>query len=66
VRRRQDQRYGTEELPLRPEHVVPIVVRGTEALDGGVERDHSLCYSVTNGIGIKAAEDLAVLVEQGL
>jgi hypothetical protein len=51
---------------MRPEHVIPIVLGGTEALNGGVQRDHSLSHGVTDGVGIKPAVDLAALVQQGL
>jgi hypothetical protein len=66
VRRGQGQRYGGEDLSAHPEDVVPIVLRGTEALNGGVQRDHGLGHGVTEGIVIEAAVDLAALVQQGL
>ena len=51
---------------MRPEHVVPIVLRRTKALNGGVQRDHGLGHGFTEGIVIEAAVDLAALVQQGL
>jgi hypothetical protein len=48
------------------EHVVPIVLRRTEALNGGVQRDHGLSHGFTEGIGIEAAVDLAASVQEGL
>ena len=51
---------------MRVEHVVPIVLSGAEALDGGVQGDHGASHGVTRGVGIEAAVNLAALVQQRL
>jgi hypothetical protein len=43
-----------------------MVLRGREALDGGAEPDHGPSHSLTERLGIKAAIDLAALVQEGL
>jgi len=38
---------GTEGLRLRPEHVVPVVLRGAEVFDAGVQGHHGTWHPVT-------------------
>ena len=47
-----------------PEHVVPVVLRRTKAFDRGMPSDHCAGHVVAGGISIKAAVDLAALVQQ--
>ena len=39
------------------EHVVPIVMRGAQALDSWIESDHGLGHRLAGWIGIEAAVD---------
>ena len=46
------------------EHVVPVVQRGTETFDAGMQSDHRSGHVVTDGIGVEAAVDFPTLVQQ--
>ena len=55
-----------ERLRTCPEHVVPIVRRGAQALDGWMQADQGAGQGVAGGVGIEPAVKLAPLVQQAL
>ena len=65
--RRAQGRCGGEaaRLVLGPEDVVPIVLGGAKALDGGVQGDHGGSHGVAGGIGVEAAVNLTTLIQKG-
>ena len=46
------------------EHVIPIVLRGAQTLDGRMEGDHGLGHSLAGRISIEAAVDRAALIQE--
>ena len=46
-------------------NVVPVVVRGPEALDGRMEGDHGAGHVLAGGIGVKATINEIALGDQG-
>ena len=47
-----------------PEHVIPIVLGGAQAFDGGIQGGHGAGHILSGGISIKTAVDLATLVQE--
>ncbi len=47
-------------------NVVPVVVRGPEALDGRMESDHGAGHVLAGGIGVKATINEIALGDQGV
>src|SRR5437867_1977864 len=47
------------------EHVVPVMLRRSQALDGWMERDHGFSHILAGGIGVKPAVDGLALLDEG-
>jgi hypothetical protein len=60
------RRAWDDALCFSLEHVVPVVLRRTEAFDGGVQSGHGASHIIPGGIGIEAAIELTTLVQQRL
>ena len=51
------ERDGVQEL----QQVVPIVLRGAKAVDGGIEVAHLLSYAIAGEVGIEGTENREAL-----
>ena len=47
------------------EGVVPVVARGTQALNGGMKGDHGLSHTFAGLVGVKTAVDPGAASDQG-
>ena len=53
-----------ERLTEGTKGVVPVVVRGSQTLDGRMERDHGAGHGLAGGVGVEAAVELAALGQE--
>ena len=58
---------GGEEAELGSclKKVVPVVVRGPKALDGGMEGDHGVSHGLAGGVGVEATVNAIALGDEG-
>ena len=53
-----------KELSAGAQSVIPVVGRGSESLDGWVERDHGLRHTLAGRVGVEAAVDGTAVLDQ--
>jgi len=60
------QRDEGEKLGLgtRPEDIVPVFKSGAQSHYRGIEGDHGLSHGVSSGIGVKAAVDAKMMIDE--
>ena len=58
-------RRAETELSSRLKKVVPVVVRGPKALDGGMEGDHGVRHGLAGGVGVEATVNAIASGDEG-
>ena len=60
-----EKRQKRPELCSCPKNVVPVVVRGSEAVDGWMEGDHGMSHGLAGGVRVEATVNEIALSDKG-